>query len=256
VDHHQLFLRILSPIEVGIKEFAHSNPSQEPDFKMDSNSIFLKDMQFMLSVGTDAWQRTGKVQPVHISLRVDHIEGINEAAGFDNVSMTLDYGKLYKKIQHNLEIQQDCANILEVAEQVLLAVTTPKLDVSLEIDLPKAILRAEGGFRYTLNKDTKPQASYERVCIRGIKCACLIGVNPHERRDKQILVIDLAFRGDNNPPAEATSSRSEVTAARIAINEYHKIVETVVKVRQLSVYIYCFSPSELPEQNTIPQPKH
>jgi len=204
---------------------------------MARDIIFLKDMQFMLSVGTDAWQRKGKTQPVHITVQVDQVKAINEAALSDDVSKTLDYGKLYKSIQHNLEGQKDYDNILEVAEQVLLAITAPGVDVTLEIDLPKATLRAEGGFGYTLKKTANPETSHDVVCIRGIKCACIIGVNPHERRDKQILIIDLTFRSDNKPPTKSMTPMSEVSATRIETTQYHKIIETLVNVRQLSILL-------------------
>jgi dihydroneopterin aldolase len=204
---------------------------------MARNMIFLKDMPFMLSVGTDAWQRKGKIQPVHVTVQLDQVSVINEAAFSDDVSKTLDYGKLYKSIQHNLESQKEYDNILQVAEQVLLAITVPGIDVCLQIDLPKATLRAEGGFAYTLNRKTNAETSYDVLRIRGIKCACIIGVNPHERRDKQILIIDLTCRAENNPPAEPTTAISEVSATRIATTQYHKIIETLVHVRQFSILL-------------------
>lgn len=190
----------------------------------------------MLPVGRDAWQREGKVQPVHITLRVDHVEAINQAAASDDVSETLDYGKLYKNIQRNLDNQKDYANILEVADQILLALKTPGTDLSLEIKLPKATLRAEGGFTYTSNRHGSPKTldRHDSVSIRGIKCACIIGVNPHERRDKQILVIDLTFKSDAKPSSEPITAGSGVSATAIATDHYHEMIETVVKVYQLS----------------------
>jgi FolB domain-containing protein len=216
---------------------------------MDRNIIFLKDMQFMLSVGTDAWQRKGKVQPVHINVKVDQVEAIAEAALSDDVSKTLDYGKLYKRIQNELESQKGYENVEEVAKQVLLAITppvneaiTPCVDVFLEIDLPKATLRAEGGLGYTINDTADPDISYKMVCIRGIKCACIIGVNLHERIQKQILIIDLTFRGDytsphhsspdNNSPAMSIEPISEVSSVTLAANKYHEIIQDLVRVSQ------------------------
>jgi FolB domain-containing protein len=201
---------------------------------MEVNSVFLKDMPFMLSVGKDAWERQSKAQPVNITLRVDHVNSMNEAAASDDVSKCLDYGKLYKRIQSNLHLNETYTSVQNVAALVLSSVQTPGVSALIQIDLPKAALRAEGGFSYTLEEnsaDQEPRIKRETVHVRGIKCACIIGVNPHERRDEQIVVVQLTFRADSKTLSEFPAPVSKVFATEIAVDRYNVIINAVVKVR-------------------------
>lgn len=193
---------------------------------MDVNTVFLKDMPFLLSVGKDAWNRENKPQPVRITLRVNNVKSIHDAAASDDVSRSLDYGKLYKSIQSKLGNPGGQHCFSDIAKQVLAAVEVPETSSSVEVDFPKAALRAEGGLRYTVNCDKERDVTnvHKTLQILGIKCACVIGVNPHERREKQIVVVSLTFRGTYN------------TAVEIALYHYHEIIEMVVKVCQLLLH--------------------
>ncbi|KAF7505135.1 hypothetical protein GJ744_001201 [Endocarpon pusillum] len=197
---------------------------------MDVNTVFLKDMPFMLSVGKDAWDRENKPQPVSITLRVNNVKSIHDAAASDDISQSLDYGKLYKSIQSKLGNPggHDCLS--DIAKQVLAAVEVPETSSSVEVDFPKAALRAEGGLRYTANWDKDPDVTnvHKTLQVLGIKCACIIGVNPHERREKQIVVVNLTFR--------STFHTKEATGMEIALDHYHKIIEMVVKLIEGSSY--------------------
>lgn len=197
--------------------------------EMDVNTVFLKDMPFMLSVGKDAWNRENKPQPVSITLRVNNVKSIHDAAASDDISQSLDYGKLYKNIQSKLGNPGDQHRFADIAKQVLAAVEVPETSSSVEVDFPKAALRAEGGLRYTVNgdKDRDVMNVHKTLQILGIKCACIIGVNPHERREKQIVVVNLTFRGEYNT--------KDATAIEIALDHYREIIEMVVKVCQLLI---------------------
>ncbi|OJJ51472.1 hypothetical protein ASPZODRAFT_127547 [Penicilliopsis zonata CBS 506.65] len=84
------------------------------------------------------------------------------------------------------------------------------------LHLPKALLRAEGGLRYrsvtvwgykqSEEEEFSEQAVVEsgRRCpvvleeefrIEGIRCHCILGVNSHERVEKQAVIISLVFEG-------------------------------------------------------------
>ena len=186
-------------------------------------------MSFVLTVGKDAWHRENKPQPVSITLRVNNVKSIDDAAASDDVSQSLDYGKLYRNVQNKLSNPGVYDGFSDVAYQVLAAVEVPETSSSVEVDFPKATLRAEGGLRYTLNWDRDRGVTNVDTTLQilGIKCACIIGVNPHERREKQIVVVNLTFRGPGN--------RNVTAATAIALDYYHKIVEMVVKVCQLLI---------------------
>jgi dihydroneopterin aldolase len=202
---------------------------------MDINTVFLKDMPFMLPVGGDAWHREGKLQPVNITLRVNHVTSINDAAASDDISKSLDYGKLFKTIQRNLDACKNYANVREIAEHVLPSITMPGIIALVQIQLPKGALRAEGGLRYDLEQYSDPESlvQYETLHIRGIKCACIIGVNPHERREKQMVIVHLTFPGESKDLPKPEITQSEASAAVIAVEKFHDIIEIVVKVRWL-----------------------
>lgn len=210
---------------------------------MDINTVFLKDMPFEVTVGKDAWQRDGKAQPIRVTLRVNRVRSVEDAAASDEVgnNTSLDYGKLYKEIRANLvdgkTRDHGFANVRQVAGQVLASIPTPGLAGSVRIELPKAALRAEGGLVYCCDDDgdeednagdrESPVQHSETLHIRGVRCACIIGLNPHERRDKQIVLVHLTFRA----PA-----RSQASATSVAVDRYHNIIETVVKRVEGSSY--------------------
>ena len=78
-------------------------------------------------------------------------------------------------------------------------------------DLPKALLRAEEGLKYrsvtvwgykdgadaeVLDSESRcPVVLEEEFRIEGIRCYCILGVNSHERVEKQAVIISLGFEG-------------------------------------------------------------
>lgn len=229
---------------------------------MDANTVFLMSMPFSFPVGRDAWCRADKAQPIRISLRVNNVKSIQDAATSDDVSKSLDYGKLYKTIQRNLNSQDHYSDVREVAERVIASVQseTPGTSGSVQVELPKAALRAENGIIYSLKQDSDPASSiqYEILQIRGVRCACIIGVNPHERIDKQVVIVQLTFRGHSGMKTGSGPPNSGASATAIAVDKYYNIIEAVVKVSRLAKTItaspicdftqFSFSPS-------LPPPK-
>lgn len=199
---------------------------------MDVNSVFLKDMPFMLSLEKDAWQRKDKVQPVNITFRVDQVHSIDDAAVSDDVSKSLDYGKLYKDMQRYLEGQGTYPNIRAIALVIVECANPSTGTCFVQLDLPKAALRAEGGLRYTVKseQDSDSTTCHDTFHIQGIRCACIIGVNPHERRDKQMVIINLTFTSNFQPFRGAKVDTLNLSPTDMAINRYHQIIDTVTKV--------------------------
>src|ERR1700760_673963 len=62
------------------------------------DKVILKNMPFNIAVGLDQWRRFHKAQPVLITLEVQPTSTLEPAAAKDDVRLSMDYGKLYKRI--------------------------------------------------------------------------------------------------------------------------------------------------------------
>lgn len=163
----------------------------EPEAARETDRVILRQIPFNLRIGNDAWGRD-KPQPVLLSLEIPY--DFQNAARDDNVSQTLDYGKLYKTLTEQLT-----GPYASAAEMVLLIrrILGPGASFQSTIVLPKANLRAEGGMHFQLKLESKVMeviALSQSVSIKGIRCACIVGVNAHEREEKQIVVINLGLK--------------------------------------------------------------
>lgn len=107
------------------------------------------------------------------------------------------------------------------------------------IHLPKALLRAEEGFRYrsvtvwgyrqpdgaTANEDAVdtgrcPVVLEEEFRIDGIRCYCILGVNSHERVEKQAVVVSLEFKGPG-----------QLAWGSTVVDTYQEMTRAVAEVR-------------------------
>ncbi|EEQ27840.1 hypothetical protein McanMca71_000333 [Microsporum canis] len=102
--------------------------------------------------------------------------------------------------------------------------TGKKEEITVDLHLPKAILRAERGLYCSLitrERRFREHVSMDydlTVRIEGIRCACFVGVNPHERKDKQIVELALTFRDSK-----------EGYLGRMIPKQYQTMVSTVAE---------------------------
>ncbi|KAK2749278.1 hypothetical protein FQN55_003600 [Onygenales sp. PD_40] len=194
-------------------------------------------LPYPISLGPDAWAREDKPQPATFSIRVSYPRSlITESGNADNVSATLDYGKLYRKIDADVRAyRSSCGGgelksmdlkpvgkVIAVAGLSLAAATVEQIragagsagaattstsmegaEAEVSIYLPGAILRADGGLTYRVvwRRISDGFEAVEETCrVEGIRCNCIIGVNPHERENKQAVVVGLAFRNEEYKP--------------------------------------------------------
>ena len=196
------------------------------------NIVFLKEMPFMLKIGPDAWERHGKHQPVIVSIQVLNVDSIPTAAGHDDVATSLDYGKLYKALQSRIEGAM-YESVQAMAQQILNLTESMDLhDLSIEIKLPKAELRADGGFIYNFRTVLEEGAAAIQTIfkLQGLKCATVIGVNPHERCRKQIVVVNLAFYYYTPASSGLDSTQTRRTTHNTAMRRSHTVADVVVEV--------------------------
>lgn len=191
----------------------------------DMDKIILKNLKFDLAVGFDAWRRYGKPQPVSVNLEIHPRSNFEAAAAQDDVSLSLDYGKLYKSIAATLANSGPHQTIHVLIDQ--LAQLMPEY-AFLDIDIlfPKALLQVNGGLLYRLQVDNStlgvmtPSLTLD---VKGIACSCIIGVNPHERLYKQSLSMDISF------PVITTALGPEPTETHYTA-ELHDMVDEIIEV--------------------------
>lgn len=231
------------------------------------DSVRLRDIELPLPAAPDPWHRPDKPQPCTASLKLSY-SSATAAAVADDVSLSLDYGKLFRRLEVDIRdmahhtsspdhphhrmvgldgtqreemkvsaVGQDprvTAGIIancglglldETAASVRRNQNTPQSmsDAStgnpirddygqceVWLNLPKAMLRAEEGLGYrsltvwgyasgageAVDLSTRcPVVVEEEFTIGGIRCHCILGVNSHERVEKQAVIISLGFKG-------------------------------------------------------------
>ena len=168
---------------------------------MPVDRVILQHLALSAAIGPEAWHRPDRPQPVLLDLSMQ--TNIELAGDTDDVVHTIHYGYLCKAVTKVVERQKPFRSIKEFADEVSKAALGPgggKHVAELTVTLPKAVLLA-GGFglstmRMIEKKGTDTEEMMvvsENVFVRDMKLACIIGVNPHERLEKQYVVLNLTF---------------------------------------------------------------
>lgn len=164
------------------------------------DTVFLRGIRAEVGIEPDAWGRPDKKQPVILDVSIEPRHDLTPAAKADDVSQTLDYGKLYKRIVQHLG-SATASGARELGFQIKDLIEASSQAYEIKLHLPRANLRAMRGIFHTLRlaHAPDPDGSYVKVCVEihrivGIHCRCIIGVNEHERFQKQEVVIELEFQ--------------------------------------------------------------
>jgi len=160
------------------------------------DKVILKNMPFDLAVGLDQWRRFHKPQPVLITIEAQPLSTLESAATKDDVNLSMDYGKLYKKISSSLkEAEPDALPTIRALISHLVDLVPDCGVLDIEILLPKALPQSTGGvlYRYQVDKsEIQVDTSSLALTIKQIACHCIVGVNPHERLYKQTVYVDIS----------------------------------------------------------------
>ncbi|KAJ5888123.1 hypothetical protein N7495_008164 [Penicillium taxi] len=265
------------------------------------DSVRLHKIELPLPAAPEAWHRLGKSQPCTASLKLSYTSAIAAAAA-DNVSLSLDYGKLFRRIEsdvrdmvhhvsseehpHHQMVSVDgtrcdemnlsaagqdprvTASIITNCGLGLLDATAAPLQKLFEtkealltnyakcevsLHLPKALLRSEEGLRYRsvtvwgymqrqpevgepiILAGRVPVVVEEEFAINGIRCHCIVGVNQHERLEKQAVIVSLTFNG---PGQLAWASKFVETYQNVTRAVAEKVEETSFQtVESLATFI-------------------
>jgi len=157
-----------------------------------TDKVVLKGIKFEAAVGLDAWHRPGKTQPVELELHLSRPGGLEAAAREDSVNYTIDYGKLYKSLKA-VVFDKKFESVTKFSQ----AIRASLPEVSswfISVVLPKGILTANNGIQFTWSsesEDGSPTSVIQNMVIRDLECRCVIGVNSHERLEKQKLQVTI-----------------------------------------------------------------
>lgn len=157
------------------------------------DTIYLRNLRLPAVVGPDAWGRPGKTQPVIISMSL--FLDTSQTGSSDDLSQSFSYGQMSRDVMAILD-GRDFEGvdhlILELAKA---ARFWPGEAIRSHISLPKAFLRVDGGFSREVTLAKQPEGQWlllsSECVIKGMKASCIIGINPHERQEKQAVSIDL-----------------------------------------------------------------
>lgn len=164
------------------------------------DTIYLRNLNISAVIGPDAWGRKDKEQPVVLNIRLK-IDTTTSSTS-DDIHDTFSYGQMSKEITSQLD-----GKTFNNLQHLITVLTTfaafwPGEDTKLQALAPKALLRVEGGLEisHSIRKKDRyeengvPQVRHVDTrswSIKGLKLACIIGVNRHERLQKQSVNIDL-----------------------------------------------------------------
>ncbi len=169
------------------------------------DTVYLRDLELSAIIGPDAWNRPDKSQPIILSLQlqIDNTSTGNQ----DDIQNCFSYGQICKDVTAKLHGKTFASIDHLTSELAGLADNWPGEILKLQTLAPKGMVRVEGGFgkEFSLRRvETKTHGwktlnwhvmTHEWV-VKGLKLACIIGVNPHERLEKQNVSIDLRIQSE------------------------------------------------------------
>lgn len=170
------------------------------------DTISLRNFHMTAVIGPDAWNRPGKSQPIVLTLKL--LIDTTSAGTSDEIAHTFSYGQMCKDVTVLSDGYFRSVDDL-TSHLVRIAVDKNWPGESLQISLvaPKALLRVEGGLGRDVmlrkqcaeSGSTKQQVwGLERHAwlVEKLEVACIIGVNSHERLEKQRVTINLEILGE------------------------------------------------------------
>lgn len=219
------------------------------------DKVVLKGIRYEAVVGLDVWHRPNKSQPFELEVQLSPREGLFAAAEDDNVAYTIDYGKLYKALNAAI-LGNQFASVHELYQAIKGSLPDVK-SWQITLSFPKAILSANNGLRMTWNgvvDENGISTVMQTLKIDGLDCRCIIGVNSHERLEKQRLLIGLSIWGIENrlspsmlagvnmdpSPALAYQGVADDVVERVSGSSYETIEALATAIAQVATMTHGF----------------
>ncbi|CRG86435.1 hypothetical protein PISL3812_03441 [Talaromyces islandicus] len=203
--------------------------------------VFLRDINLHLPAGPDPWHRAGKAQPCTAGVKLSYSSAI-AAATADDVSLSIDYGKLYRRIESEV---QNVGKNTGKSDHHLVDLTTTKMTEA------ESAKRAD----ILLGHDVRILASLVADCALGLLDETIAGVHrmahvhtgsPSRRRSSQVSrrLSSSSYNGGNTSisneragpePLDATFGECEVS---VHLPGAHLRAEGGLKFRSVTTWGY------------------
>jgi dihydroneopterin aldolase len=159
------------------------------------DTIYLRQLSLTTTIAPgDVWSRTGKPTPVQLSVQLRlPSRALAAPASSDDVEETISYGILAKRLTGAIAAQKDGFGTLKhfaefVRDEAMGLARGKNAEVDVEALLGEGLLLATG-LGILLGTNAKEGIMF----VDELRVACVVGVNPHERLQKQWVVINLTL---------------------------------------------------------------
>lgn len=169
------------------------------------------------------------------------------------MSRTLDYGKLYKRIEKGVgQVDGEGGDVRVLGRRVAgmgfegldeLGAAAAAVDgeedrVEVWTRFPNGVLLADEGVGYWClmgggGASAGKRVLEEEIRVDGIGCACVIGVNEHERLERQRVVVGICFR-------RGTAEEDEERWGRKVVGCYQEVTRVVSEVSYIVLRRLCY----------------
>ncbi|KAF8251507.1 tetrahydrobiopterin biosynthesis enzymes-like protein [Wilcoxina mikolae CBS 423.85] len=201
-----------------------------------TDTIYLRNAVFNATVGRDCWHRD-KAQRVLISIRL--FTSVTLAGETDDVLKSINYGTVYKAVAKAMDSSRH-PNLQSFTEEVCrvgLKVGGGK-HVKATAFLPKVLLQAEGvGYEVSMTKqqDGEEVTAEKVLFVKGLRQFCIIGLNKHEREDKQPVSVNIRFHGVEETEESDYQASLQAISKHIENSAYLTLEAFVVSIAKLAV---------------------
>lgn len=175
-----------------------------------SDHIRVQGLSLTASLSESPWttvdpSKKPVFQPIIVGLDIHH--DIKAAGSSDDLTKSISYSDVCKSAQSAcLTVSPQfsgpgspakAVTAFELAERIiehcLSGITLPILQLDVELELPKATLRAKSACVKISRFRNGSPAEKHRFLIKDLPVHTIVGIHPHERQDKQPVIINVEF---------------------------------------------------------------
>ncbi|KAL1918471.1 uncharacterized protein VTP21DRAFT_3131 [Calcarisporiella thermophila] len=158
---------------------------QEPD------KILIRNLKVRTILGVDSWERVKK-QPVHLDLTLHH--PISQVGATDHLGTSLHYGLTTKAVTKFAE-DSHFRSVEALAEGIAkVCISCGAEKAIVRVEKPRALLHAAAaGIEISRLRDGEEVKldGQDTIFVRDLRLSTVIGVNPWEREETQVVIINL-----------------------------------------------------------------